>query len=107
MDKIDRLAQLKKRYHSSLSGKAMELEEKWQEVTDSQFATTAISELAIYVHQLAGSTGMYGYDRPAQLARDLEGYLREPAPEETGWQQKTSTCVRALVEALAKSPQAT
>ena len=107
MDKTDRLVQLKKRYHSSLSAKAVELEERWRAVTASQFAPPALTELTLYVHQLAGSTGMYGYDQPAQLARDLEAYLREPVPAETGWQEKTSACAHALVQALANSQQVT
>ncbi len=107
MDKTDRLAQLKQRYHTSLSAKAVELEGKWRAVTASKFAPAALTELTLYVHQLAGSTGMYGYDQPAQLARDLEAYLRTPAPEEDAWQDNISTCLRALVQALADSQQVT
>ncbi len=106
MEKTDRLAQLKKRYHSSLSAKALELEERWRAVTASKFAPSALTELALYVHRLAGSTGMYGYDQPAQLARDLEAYLRQPAPVENAWQEQTSACVHALVQSLANSQQA-
>jgi HPt (histidine-containing phosphotransfer) domain-containing protein len=107
MDKIDHLAQLRKRYHSSLSEKAMELEKKWHAVTASEFAPTEVTGFALYVHQLAGSTGMYGYDQPAQIARDLETCLRDSAPADNEWQEKISVNVRALVQALTKSQRAT
>ena len=107
MDKADRLAQLKKRYHFSLSGKAMELEEKWHAVSASEFASPALAELTLYVHQLVGSTGMYGYHQPAQIARDLEAYLKAPAAAEDAWREKIAACVHALVRALVDSQQAT
>ncbi len=107
MDSTDRLAQLKKRYHCSLSAKATELEARWSTVTTSGFSSPALTELTRYVHRLAGSTGMYGYEVPAQLARNLERCLRQPDPAENVWQEQISACVHSLAQALANSQRTT
>ncbi len=103
MADTDRLAQLKRRYHGSLSTKAGELEEKWRALAASEFSPSALSEMMLYVHQLAGSTAMYGYAQAAQLARDLEGHLRQPAPVDAAWQERVAACVSALAQTLARS----
>ena len=70
------VAALKEKYHRSLTTKA-ETAFEWVESCRLEWATSdAPKEIAAWLHQLAGSAGMYGYDRVAAQARTLLGALR-------------------------------
>ncbi len=94
------LEQLKQRYHASLSEKSAALGEQWEAVTQSKFSIQALTALQQSVHRLAGSTGMYGYHRLAELARELEICLSEPAPADSAWRAKISAAVLNLRRSL-------
>jgi HPt (histidine-containing phosphotransfer) domain-containing protein len=75
-----KVAELKSKYHASLSSKAQELN-KYQsriESADSKADLKLVfSEFEQYVHKLAGSSGMYGYDSISKVSRQLLMVLRE------------------------------
>lgn len=72
-----RLAQLHERFRASLPQKSEELKTRWRAVASND--AYALDELLRYVHRLAGSTGMYGYEELARLARSVEHVLKQPS----------------------------
>ncbi len=100
MAKSSGIRQLKKRYHDSLCEKSAVLNDRWDAVMRQQFNSQSLTALRQFVHQLAGSTGMYGYHRLAELARELDSYLNDPAPGDRAWRRNVSTSVSKLREGL-------
>jgi len=65
-----KVQQLKHRYRNSLAEKAAELDSALAAIEfDHPGATATVQQLHEYLHKLAGSAGMYGYDDIASSAR--------------------------------------
>jgi len=77
MSESPQIKALKERYKKSLREKS-EIASNWSNVfKQGNTSENSVAELSGWLHQLAGSAGMYEFDQIAQLCRDAMILLRE------------------------------
>jgi len=86
------IEQVKLNYKNSLSGKAQKLDEIWTYASDDP------GELLSFLHQLAGSAGMYGYDSITEVAADLREKIKASDPS-TSYDAEFQELYNLLMEA--------
>jgi len=67
----DLINQIQANYKASLKDKLMTLEALWKASDDNY------TELLAFLHQLAGSAGMYGYDQISLQCIQLQSVLKD------------------------------
>ena len=95
----EKLQKLQRQYSQQLPKKILQLEEKWQCVTD-RGNQKVLDSLLRDTHHLAGSGEIYGYHQISKTAQELQQILvnviksqRQPNAEEQG-------CIKNCINAL-------
>lgn len=66
---------LRQQYRASLTVKADDLSECWQDLSRAQDPMVPLQRIRTLAHRLAGSAGMYGFTDLSRRARCLSGLL--------------------------------
>lgn len=74
---MDRFEELKERYAHSLSQKATELEDVWQQFAQNPYDTQARRAMHQCVHRLSGSAPAFGFERLGDAAQAVDSLLSD------------------------------
>ncbi len=67
--------ELNARYSASFSDKLLRLESAWNVARENQWKAAAVTELRQFVHNLAGSAGLYGYHTISNISKQIDNLI--------------------------------
>lgn len=95
----EKIVQLRRKYQRSLSDKLAELNQLWPPGESRPEGVLGNgSEFFMYVHRLAGSSGMYGYENLSSTSRQVLNQLERHQVDEL---PVTVSKLRGLLKRLA------
>ena len=100
-----RREELDKRFKASLSEKVKLLDHAWITARSEQWSQEGISKLRHFIHNLAGSAGLYGYDKLSDTAKQIDNLLYDTlysdTPANSGYIEVLSQKIRDLRDILS------
>ena len=77
------IAEIKQRYRNSMPDKASELTRLIATLSGVDMSAANLQETHAYLHRLAGSSGMYGYDELSQCCQSTIVFIQHQRQAET------------------------
>lgn len=90
-------------YAAELPGKIEQLEQAWNQLPQSGWDDQSFASMHRMVHSLTGSGKTFGFAALSDVARNLEDYLKQLAPQKTALSEDQRNHVQELMRELHRA----